>query len=85
MQACGLAGALEQDVLAGYAHWVDGLCASRVKADRRRLVLKPQDMRWQFAEQTLELSFTLPSGCFATSVLRELLSYREANRRSHEA
>jgi tRNA pseudouridine13 synthase len=84
MQAGGLAGALEQEVLEGYSHWVDGLCASRVKADRRRLVLKPQDMRWQLEEHALELSFTLPSGCFATSVLRELLNYREANRRGRE-
>ena len=85
MQAGGLAGALEQEVLAGYSHWVDGLCASRVKADRRRLVLKLPDLQWRIEDQTMELSFTLPSACFATAVLRELLSYSEANPRSNEA
>jgi len=85
MQPTGLALALEQEVLAGFSHWVDGLCAARVKGDRRRLVLEVSNMQWRFEDHSLELSFTLPSGCFATAVLRELLDYTEAKRRNDPA
>ena len=81
LQPTGEALALEQEVLAAYSGWVDGLCASRVKADRRRLVMDVAQMSWEFSEDSLVLSFYLPSGCFATAVLRELLDTREANRR----
>jgi tRNA pseudouridine13 synthase len=78
MLPAGLALATEQTVLGNYSEWVDGLCASRVKADRRGLILRASDLRWSRDGQALELSFSLPSGCFATAVLRELLDYREA-------
>lgn len=84
MQPSGRALALEQEVLSRYAHWVDGLCAARVKGDRRRLILGVSNLQWHVGDQTLELSFTLPSGCFATAVLRELLTYTEAQRRHKE-
>ncbi len=85
MQPVGEALALEQEVLAAYSAWVDGLCASRVKADRRRLVLDVAEMSWAFSDDSLELAFTLPSGCFATAVLRELLDCREARHSKPEA
>lgn len=85
IQPAGEALALEQQVLGGYSTWVDGLCASRVKADRRRLVLDVGQLEWKFSEDSLELSFYLPSGCFATAVLRELLDCREARRSRPDA
>lgn len=71
---------LERSVLESRQGWVQGLCASRVKADRRRLVQAVDDMEWSIEQQELTLSFVLPSGSFATSVLAEILDYREAPR-----
>ena len=43
---------------------------------RRSLRLKVNDLDWRYInEQTLELSFNLLAGCFATAVLRELISF----------
>lgn len=85
LQPAGEALALEEEVLNRYSTWVDGLCASRVKADRRRLVLDVAQMSWEFSGDSLELSFYLPSGCFATAVLRELLDCREARHAKPDA
>jgi tRNA pseudouridine13 synthase len=57
--------------------WQPELCKGLEKADlrqeRRALRLMPQAMQWQFLEaQTLVLSFELPPGAYATSVLAEL-------------
>jgi tRNA pseudouridine13 synthase len=76
---------IEQEVLAQFSSWIEGLCASRVNADRRRLVLEVEGLQWEFSGQGLDLSFTLPSGCFATAVLREILDYREAFRSASPA
>jgi tRNA pseudouridine13 synthase len=40
--------------------------------ERRPLILKPELASWRWIEQDLELSFTLGSGEFATTILREL-------------
>jgi len=44
-----------------------------LKQERRALCLLPEDLTWQFIDDTLHLGFDLPSGCFATSVVRELI------------
>jgi tRNA pseudouridine13 synthase len=45
-----------------------------VDSDRRALRANVQDLQWQFiAEDLLELTFTLPAGSYATSVLREII------------
>lgn len=80
VEPAGQVLALEAQVLAQHPGWVQGLCASRVKADRRRLVLAVQALDWSIEPDALTLSFELPSGSFATSVLAEILDYREAPR-----
>ncbi|WP_413110960.1 tRNA pseudouridine(13) synthase TruD [Thaumasiovibrio sp. DFM-14] len=50
---------------------------NRMRHDRRALMLHPQAMNWQLEEQQLTLSFTLPAGCFATTVLRELIVLKD--------
>ncbi len=46
---------------------------NRMRHDRRPLLLLPQDMQWQFDDNGVILSFALPAGSFATSVVRELI------------
>ena len=46
----------------------------RVETARRAVLVLPADMDWQWRDDaTLALSFALPAGCYATSVVRELL------------
>jgi tRNA pseudouridine13 synthase len=42
---------------------------------RRPFRLCPEDLTWEFPDPaTLRLCFTLPSGAYATTVLRELVA-----------
>lgn len=58
------------------AQFVDELAALErvgLTAERRALRVIPRDMHWQqLGESDWKLGFTLPRGCFATSVVREL-------------
>ncbi len=57
--------------------WCNGLQKLRVKTGTRHLKLKAKDLQWRFIGDTVQLSFFLPAGSFATSLLREVLDYRE--------
>lgn len=46
---------------------------NRMRHDRRPLLLMPKNMQWHFEEKDLIVSFALPAGSFATSVVRELI------------
>ena len=71
--------ALETDILAAREQWCAGLERAGLKSERRSVRLKVGDLRWRFIDaETLEISFELPPGTFATSVLRELCHYRVA-------
>lgn len=54
-----------------------GLCKFKVQQMRRSLRVVPTNMAWQLHNDDLLLSFDLPSGCYATMVLRELLDVEE--------
>jgi len=71
------AAELEQGVLAGFSDLVDGLIAADVDSDRRATRLLVKDLAWSFDGPDLMLSFWLPPGAFATSVLREIVQVRE--------
>jgi tRNA pseudouridine13 synthase len=75
----GAALALEQAVLADYPLFCQGLEKAGLKQERRalRLLIDGFDWQWLTAEQDLQLSFSLPSGCYATAVLRELVATAE--------
>lgn len=45
-----------------------------LKQERRPISLFPQDMLWKIDNSQLNVSFTLPAGAFATSVLREVVN-----------
>ncbi|MES1944188.1 tRNA pseudouridine synthase D [Salinisphaera sp. PC39] len=73
----GAAAAFEAEVLAGYREAVSGLARLGVDADRRALRLRPADLTWTWpGPATLRLTFDLPSGAFATTVLREIVAVR---------
>lgn len=51
----------------------EGLEAAGLNQERRALRLRPADLAWRWSSgDTLELSFVLPPGTYATSVLAEL-------------
>ena len=70
------AQALEAAVLAGQIDFCEGLEKAGLKQERRALCLSVDDLEWQWLPEGehLQLAFSLPSGCYATSVLRELVS-----------
>lgn len=70
--------ALEQAVLAPAAELLAGLARFGVDAQRRALRLQVAELAWQWQGDSLCLQFALPSGAFATSVLRELVLLRES-------
>lgn len=66
--------AFEQQCLAGQDDLLGLLKRERVDVARRAVLLYPQQMAWNWLdEMTLSLSFWLPAGSFATSVVRELI------------
>lgn len=75
----GAVRALEEAALAEYAAWCRGLEVLGLQQERRVLRLQVQDLDWTVDEQaaTLTLSFCLPAGAYATTVLREVLACSE--------
>jgi tRNA pseudouridine13 synthase len=76
-----LAG-IGEPMLAQHRSLVQGLEDYRLKAERRAIRLLPQQLTVQQQGNDLTVSFALPAGCFATSVLRELLKYQDCGRKT---
>lgn len=66
--------AREEAWLAPHRNWVEGLARLGVDAERRALRLPVRDLHWTWVGDTLGLSFELPAGGFATTVLRECVA-----------
>lgn len=64
--------ALEEDATEACSDLRTGLERLGVKAGHRPLRLRISDLSWEFEDDALWLEFSLPSGAFATSVLREI-------------
>ena len=64
--------AVEATAMDAWAEWRDGLEHVGLSQERRALVLKPDAASWRWLDNDLELSFSLGSGEFATTILREL-------------
>jgi len=65
---------LEQQIINQFDNIAQGLYAFGVDQDRRALRSHVQKLHWQFIDSsTLELSFSLNPGCYATSLLREIV------------
>ena len=50
-----------------------------LKQERRAINLFPNELEWSWADNTLNLIFSLPAGTFATSILRELIDVQDNN------
>ncbi|HEV2321697.1 MAG TPA: tRNA pseudouridine(13) synthase TruD [Gammaproteobacteria bacterium] len=65
---------LEESTAAPHAGLVQGLARAGVDMARRALRLPVRELAWEFPDaHTLTLSFFLPAGAYATTVLRELI------------
>ncbi|WP_017444932.1 tRNA pseudouridine(13) synthase TruD [Gayadomonas joobiniege] len=71
--------ALESEIINKHATWYQGLVDAGLKQDRRALQLHASEFTWVLdtAQQSLLVSFKLPAGAFATSVLREICIYTD--------
>ncbi|PCJ37446.1 MAG: tRNA pseudouridine(13) synthase TruD [Cellvibrionales bacterium] len=69
----GELAALESQVLADFQPWCDAMEHLGLDQQRRDLLLRPSRFEWHWQGRDLYLSFALPVGTYATSVLRELL------------
>jgi tRNA pseudouridine13 synthase len=75
------AQALEMAVAARHASLCDGMEHAGLEQERRALVAHPADMAWDWPQpDQLVLSFSLPAGNYATSVLDEILRTTEPER-----
>lgn len=75
---------IEQGVLAQWPEDVRAL-EPRLDAQRRALRMMAEDLHWQWQEDgSLVLEFALQKGCFATALVRELLVYREPDKRRQD-
>ena len=72
--------AWQQAQLYPYHDWVEALINLNVNTERRATRLQPKTLSFQWQDDTLELQFSLPTGCFATAVLRELVNYQDLGR-----
>jgi len=68
------AGALEDGILAGHVSMIEALARIDARAERRSLRLVPEDLQFDLQAASLTLSFGLPAGNYATTLLRELVS-----------
>ena len=79
------AQALENGVAERHAALCDGLEHAGLDQERRALVAMPQDLAWDWPQpDQLLLSFALPAGTYATSVLAEILQVTEPERHADD-
>ncbi|MBU3070257.1 tRNA pseudouridine(13) synthase TruD [Aestuariicella sp. G3-2] len=71
--------ALEEGVLSQPEGWCDALEHVGLSQERRSLLLKPEGFEFSINGSTLEVSFSLPPGTYATAVLREIALLKESN------
>ena len=75
------AQALENGVAERHATLCDGMEHAGLDQERRGLVASPADLSWEWPQaDQLVLTFSLPAGNYATSVLNEILRTTEPER-----
>ena len=63
--------------------WCAGLQSLRIRSGTRSLKLMPKNLKWRLAEDSVQLVFSLTAGSYATSLLREVLDYSNADKESN--
>jgi tRNA pseudouridine13 synthase len=77
------AQALENGVAERHATLCNGMEHAGLDQERRALVASPAQMSWEWPQANqLVLTFSLPAGVYATSVLNEVLRTTEPDRHS---
>ena len=75
------AQALENGVAAQHATLCEGMEHAGLDQERRALVARPAELSWEWPQaDQLVLTFSLPAGTYATSVLSEILRTTEPER-----
>lgn len=74
LRSGGVVRALEEEVAHQQAAFAAGLVRAGLNQERRALRVVPRELVWEWLEpDVLSLRFRLPRGCFATTVLQEVL------------
>jgi tRNA pseudouridine13 synthase len=76
--ARGEVKALEEAVTAAFPEAVTVIRAARMRAERRATRIRIVDLHHDLDGDVLRLTFKLPAGSFATTVLREIISGSES-------
>jgi len=85
LESSGAVVVLETAVAGAWPVMCEGLAAAGLKQERRALRLHLADPQHEWlAPDTLRIAFTLPAGAYATAVLRELGTLRDAQRAEGE-
>ncbi len=75
---------IENTIAQQHATLCEGMEHAGLSQERRALAATPQEMTWQWLSQgsktQLQLTFSLPAGSYATSVLQEILDAQEQER-----
>jgi tRNA pseudouridine13 synthase len=73
LRSQGEIAVLEQSIFDAHSKLLEGLIKAGLKQERRSLRLKIDHLSWRWLdERSLALSFELPPGAYATSMLHEL-------------
>jgi tRNA pseudouridine13 synthase len=71
--------AFEQSIAKQFPSITKFLANNGLRMERRAAIIWPEQLDWQADRDTLTVSFSLPAGCFATSVLRECVQVQEGH------
>jgi len=71
---------LEEQLPIEFPDWCEGLEKAGLRMERRALRLVPDGFIVEQNEDGVKLCFSLPSGCYATSVIRELFDASDYDR-----
>lgn len=66
----------EKALLELYPVFAEAIHKNRLKLERRPFAIIPEEFSWERSVDSLTLSFILPSGTFATSLISELMNYQ---------
>lgn len=64
---------LEQEIVDSEPDLMALIRGNRMRHDRREVLLRPSDLSYKVDNELVTLSFSLTSGSFATSIVRELI------------
>lgn len=71
--AGGEVALMENAIVADLLALAEGLLKAGLELDRRALRVLPENLNWQWTDNSLLLDFSLPAGSYATALLRELI------------